>query len=47
MAGQYAFVRTDTLPPSPPPPSETGAFKWLRENLFSTIPNAIMTCPGS
>ena len=38
-----AFVRTEMLPESPPPAAETGAIKWLRENLFSSIPNAILT----
>jgi general L-amino acid transport system permease protein len=43
MTDQIAFVRHDTLPPSPPPVSEAGAIKWMRENLFSNIPNSILT----
>ncbi|QIE41353.1 amino acid ABC transporter permease [Meridianimarinicoccus aquatilis] len=38
-----AFVRHDTLPSVAPPVSETGAVKWLRENLFSSVGNSIMT----
>ncbi|MEL6682238.1 MAG: amino acid ABC transporter permease [Pseudomonadota bacterium] len=38
-----AFVRTETIPEMPPPAAETGALKWMRENLFATIPNAILT----
>ena len=37
------FVRTEMLPELPPPAAETGAIKWLRENLFSSIPNSILT----
>ena len=42
-ANPYAFVRTETLPELPPPGRETGAVKWMRENLFSSIPNGILT----
>jgi general L-amino acid transport system permease protein len=38
-----AFVRHTPLPPSPPPASQTGIGKWLRENLFSSVFNAILT----
>ena len=38
-----SFVRTEMLPELPPPATETGAIKWLRENLFSSIPNSILT----
>ena len=38
-----AFVRTETIPQMPPPVTERGAIKWMRENLFATIPNAILT----
>lgn len=38
-----AFVRHETLPPSPPPASETGVVKWMRENLFSSVTNSILT----
>ncbi|MEM9475425.1 MAG: amino acid ABC transporter permease [Pseudomonadota bacterium] len=38
-----AFVRTAHLPPSPPPATERGVIKWVRENLTSTPANAVMT----
>ena len=38
-----AFVRTEAIPPSPPPPGETGVVHWLRTNLFSSVGNSIMT----
>lgn len=41
-----AFVRTTELPPSPPPAGETGPVKWIRENLFSSISNGVMTVLG-
>ena len=30
-------------PDLPPPASEVGVVGWLRKNLFSNIPNSIMT----
>ena len=41
-----AFVRSDMLPQQAPPLTERGAVKWLRENLFSSIPNTIITLVG-
>ncbi|MGJ8589810.1 MAG: amino acid ABC transporter permease [Yoonia sp.] len=38
-----AFVRTETLPQLPPPASQAGVVKWMRENLFLNIPNSILT----
>jgi general L-amino acid transport system permease protein len=38
-----AFVRHQMLPQVPPPSSQAGIVKWLRENLFSSIGNSIMT----
>jgi len=38
-----AFVRTTEIPQSPPPASETGIVKWLRQNLFATWTNTILT----
>ena len=38
-----SFVRHDQIPPSPPPASEAGAVKWMRENLFSGWLNTILT----
>ncbi|PSL18490.1 amino acid ABC transporter permease [Shimia abyssi] len=47
MAGpdknSIAFVATEVIPESPPPARETGIVKWGRENLFSSIPNGILT----
>jgi general L-amino acid transport system permease protein len=40
------FVRDTMLPPSPPPIGESGAIKWLRENLFSTPFNIALTLVG-
>ncbi len=40
---QTAFTRTEMLPAVAPPISERGVVKWLRENLFSSIPNIILT----
>ena len=37
-----SFVRTEALPPSPPPTAETGIVKWLRENLFATPANGLL-----
>lgn len=42
-AHSAAFVRTQILPPAAPPPGQTGALRWMRENLFSSIPNALLT----
>lgn len=42
MANQ-PYVRSEMLGERHPPASQTGIFKWLLENLFSSIPNAIMT----
>ncbi len=38
-----AFVRTETLPQLEPPATQRGIVKWMHENLFSTIPNGILT----
>ena len=42
-ANSIAFVRTSDVPPAPPPATETGAIKWVRENLFSGWLNTILT----
>jgi general L-amino acid transport system permease protein len=42
-AQPVAFVRDTVLPPTAPPPGETGAIKWVRQNLFSGAFNTIMT----
>ncbi len=38
-----AFVRETQIPPSPPPANETGPVKWMRDNLFSTPANTVLT----
>ncbi|CUH41004.1 Inner membrane amino-acid ABC transporter permease protein YhdY [Jannaschia seosinensis] len=45
-AQSVAFVRRSEIPPAPPPARETGAVKWVRENLFSGAFNSIMTIVG-
>ena len=40
---QLSFVRSHMLPEAPPPTAETGAVKWLRENLFSSPANTLLT----
>jgi general L-amino acid transport system permease protein len=42
-AQTVAFVRDTMLPEQAPPVTEAGAIKWLRENLFSSWLNAILT----
>ena len=41
-----AFVRFEILPQQAPPLTERGAVKWLRENLFSSPFNAVLTLIG-
>lgn len=38
-----AFVRTEQVPPAPPPSSATGPMKWVKDNLFSTPFYSILT----
>ncbi|MCX7287640.1 MAG: amino acid ABC transporter permease [Rhodobacterales bacterium] len=40
------FARSEMLPPLPPPLTERGVVKWLRENLFSTPFNIALTLFG-
>ena len=42
-----SFTRNDMLPPLPPPVTERGAIKWMRENLFSTPLNIALTLLGA
>jgi general L-amino acid transport system permease protein len=42
-----SFTRSEMLPPLPPPVTERGAIKWLRENLFSTPFNVALTVVGA
>ena len=41
-----AYVREEFVEPVAPPRSETGIIGWMRENLFSSIPNSILTIVG-
>ncbi len=38
-----AFVRTETIPEREPPFTASGPVKWMRENLFATPANSILT----
>ena len=38
-----AYVRTEMVPEKAPPPNSIGPIHWLRENLFSTWLNSILT----
>ncbi|WP_281825812.1 ABC transporter permease subunit [Jannaschia rubra] len=38
-----AFVRESEIPAAPPPERQAGAIRWVRDNLFSTWFNAIVT----
>ena len=38
-----AFVRTEMLSEKAPPPGETGPVHWLRDNLFSSATNTVLT----
>ncbi|MBC6438127.1 MAG: amino acid ABC transporter permease [Rhodobacteraceae bacterium] len=43
ISASHAFVRTEILPEQAPPMAQAGVLKWLRENLFSSWFNAILT----
>ena len=40
------YVRTEMAPELPPPASTSGVVGWMRENLFSSISNTILTLIG-
>ncbi|MBU2991641.1 ABC transporter permease subunit [Octadecabacter sp. B2R22] len=40
---EISFVRTEMLPEKAPPAKETGAIKWVRQNLFSGWLNILLT----
>lgn len=42
-ANAVAFVRTEPVPASAPPSNAAGPVKWLKENLFSSVGNSILT----
>lgn len=41
-----SYIRKEMLPQKPPPTSEAGAVKWVRENLFSGWFNSALTILG-
>jgi general L-amino acid transport system permease protein len=43
---QTSFVRAEMLQPHKPPVGQTGVFRWMRENLFSSPLNGILTLLG-
>ncbi|NND42524.1 MAG: amino acid ABC transporter permease [Silicimonas sp.] len=43
MPEDFSYVRTDMLPEKAPPASEVGVQGWLRQNLFSSVSNTILT----
>ena len=43
QANSVAFVRETPLPQMAPPVSEQGLVKWIRENLFATPANGLLT----
>lgn len=45
-AKSITFVRDTMLPPVPPPAGERGVVKWMRENLFSSPLNIVLTVLG-
>ncbi|ADH88709.1 polar amino acid ABC transporter, inner membrane subunit [Ancylobacter novellus DSM 506] len=40
------FIRTEMVAPLPPPRRQVGAIGWMRENLFSSILNTVLTLVG-
>ena len=40
---EFSFVRTEMLPEKAPPANTVGVVGWMRSNLFSNIPNSILT----
>ncbi len=43
MSGSVSFVRSSMLAPEKPPASQVGAVKWVRDNLFSSWMNGLLT----
>ncbi|GFE65146.1 amino acid ABC transporter permease [Litoreibacter roseus] len=42
-AQSVAFVRETEIPPAPPPEAQSGAVRWMQQNLFSSVFNSILT----
>ena len=45
-AAQFAYFRLEEEPTMAAPPSEVGAVGWMRNNLFSSVTNTILTLLG-
>lgn len=43
---KFAFLRTDEAASLPPPVTKTGAIGWVRDNLFDSVANSILTIVG-
>ncbi len=43
MSDQEFFVRTEMIPPRPPPVSQNTVVGWLRENLFYSVASSVAT----
>ena len=43
QGGNVAYVRTEMASSETPPATASGPLAWVRENLFSSIPNTILT----
>ena len=45
---RIGFVRAKPFDPLPPPEAASGAVRWIRQNLFSSVTNVILTvcCVG-
>lgn len=41
-----SYVRSEMLPQQKPPVTETGVLKWIRDNLFSSVFNTVLTLLG-
>ncbi|HRE22166.1 MAG TPA: amino acid ABC transporter permease [Rhabdaerophilum sp.] len=39
----HAYVQNEPMPPLPPPASMVGVVGWLRQNLFSSVGNTVLT----
>jgi len=41
-----SFVRSEMVGAMPPPVNDSGVIGWMRKNLFSSVPNTILTLIG-
>jgi len=46
IVGELAYVRGEEEPVLPPPRGNIGAVGWLRQNLFSSVTNTVLTILG-